>query len=90
MAVELLEMVSNDIRVYYNTLTGEHDIDGDFMEHSSEDEDKYEGAEWIRGPRQYEIRGYAMMEDFIESVVGSSQIRHAGCCHTREGRIPAF
>ena len=72
-AVQEFQMISDQIRVFYNTQTGEFDLITDFYgyiddEDEDEDREKFDAEEWIQGPDRYDINAYGMMCDFTNSV----------------------
>ena len=70
-AVQEFQMVSDQIRVFYNTQTGEFVWMNEFDDHfddADEDREKFDGEEWIQGPDRYEINAYDMMCDFTNTV----------------------
>ena len=65
---EEFELISNETRLFYNTITGEFEPYNEYMEIDDEDWEKYEGYEWISAPNQYDLGEHEVMADFADTV----------------------
>jgi len=71
---DMIEMVSDQLEVHYNTETGEFDFNN-LVEPSlsGEDPKRFANKPWIAAPSNWDIYEYGMMADFSETVTDSKK-----------------
>ena len=67
-AAEEFDMISSDVRLFYNTETGEFYCLYEDIDPKCDDRKKLERGHWIAAPEEYEINEYKMMVGFAGGV----------------------
>ena len=71
-AAEQFQLSNDELTLFYNTETGEFDMQSDYWgindAYDDEGNGKFDDDAWVRGPDRYDINAYGMMCDFTNTV----------------------
>lgn len=83
-AAEEFDMISSEMHLFYNIVTGEFAFYSDFMDIDDVDAEKFEGDAWIAAPRQRELNEYSIMVNFAKTT--ANPCTNELLCVALEGR----